>query len=134
MLDFHYEWDFRISYFFTSQLNYWGSILMAIGYIGIVMLFCKSSTRSFLARRLSDIGQMALSNYIMISLVCSFIFYGQGLALFGDVDRALQAVFVLGIWVFVSAFSSVWLAYFKFGPFEWLWRTLTYGKLQPLAK
>lgn len=134
MLHFNYEWDFRMSYFFFSQLNYWGSILMAIGYIGVIMLFCKPSTRSFLARRLSDVGRMALSNYLLISLVCSFIFYGQGLALFGDVDRSLQAVFVLGICVLVIALSAVWLAYFKFGPFEWLWRTLTYGKLQKMGK
>lgn len=134
MLHFNYDWDFKMSYFFISQLNYWGSILMAIGYIGVVMLFCKSSTRSFLARRLAEVGRMALSNYILISLVCSFIFYGQGLALFGDVDRALQAVFVLGICVLVATLSAVWLAYFKFGPFEWLWRTLTYGKLQKVSK
>ncbi|WP_420384731.1 DUF418 domain-containing protein [Roseivirga sp.] len=134
MLNFNFEWDFRLSYFFLSQLNYWGSILMALGYIGIVMLFCKSSTRSFLAKRLAEVGRMALSNYILISLICSFVFYGQGLALFGDVDRSLQAVFVLGIWVFITSVSAIWLSYFKYGPFEWLWRTLTYGKLQSMAK
>lgn len=134
MLHFNYEWDFRMSYFFFSQLNYWGSILMAIGYTGIVMLFCKSSTRSFLAKRLAEVGRMSLSNYLLISIVCSFIFYGQGLALFGDVDRSLQAVFVLGICVLIFVFSAVWLAYFRYGPFEWLWRTFTYGKLQKIRK
>lgn len=133
-LNFQHKWEFRNSYFFISQLNYWGSILMALGYIGIVMLIAKASSNGFLIKRLAEIGRMSLSNYIIISVLCSFIFYGQGLALIGDVDRSLQAVFVLGIWVFVAVFSSIWLAYFKFGPLEWLWRTLTYGKVQKIAK
>ncbi len=134
MLNFNYDWDFRMSYFFIALLNYWGSILMAIGYIGIIMLICKSGTRGFIPKRLSEVGRMSLSNYIFMSIICSFIFYGQGFALFGDVDRSLQAVFVLGIWAVIITFSAVWLNFFRFGPLEWLWRTLTYGKLQPLAK
>ena len=133
-LNFQYNWDFRISYFFTSQLNYWGSVLMSIGYVGIIVLFCKASTRSFLAKRLADVGRMSLSNYLFQSIICGIIFYGHGFNLFGDLDRSAQAVFVLAIWVVNIAFSGIWLKYFQFGPFEWLWRSLTYGKVQPLAK
>jgi len=134
MLDFQYDWDFRLSFFYFSQFNYWGSVLMAIGYIGIVMLFCKSSTRTFLAKRMADVGRMALSNYLMQSIICTYIFYGHGFALFGDIDRSVQALIVLGIWIVQIAFSSLWLSYFKFGPFEWVWRSLTYGKSQALLK
>lgn len=134
VLLFHYDWEFRLSFFYISQLNYWGSILMAIGYIGFVMILCKTSTQSFLAKRLADVGRMALSNYLMQSIICTYIFYGHGLGLFGDIDRSLQAVMVLGIWAFQITFSSIWLNYFQFGPFEWLWRSLTYGKAQPMAK
>lgn len=133
-LNFQYNWDFRISYFFTSQLNYWGSVLMSIGYVGIIVLFCKAGTRSFLAKRLADVGRMSLSNYLFQSIICGIIFYGHGFNLFGDLDRSAQAVFVLAIWVVNIAFSGIWLKYFWFGPFEWLWRSLTYGKVQPLAK
>ncbi|HEY9117228.1 MAG TPA: DUF418 domain-containing protein, partial [Roseivirga sp.] len=86
MLNFTHKWDFQKSYFYYSQFNYWGSILMAIGYIGIVMLICKPGVRGFVAKRLAELGRMSLSNYIFTSIICSFIFYGQGLALFGDVD------------------------------------------------
>lgn len=134
LLDFNYDWDFRISYFYLSQMNYWGSLLMALGYIGLIMLFCKASTRSYLAKRLADVGRMSLSNYLLQSIICTFIFYGQGLGLFGDLDRSAQAVFVLAIWVFNLTFSAIWLSYFKFGPFEWLWRSLTYGRIQSLRK
>lgn len=134
LLDFNYDWNFRYSFFFFSQFNYWGSVLMALGYIGIVMLICKSSTRSFMAKRMADVGRMALSNYLIQSIICTYIFYGHGLGLFGDLDRSAQAVFVLAIWVFQIAFSGIWLSYFRYGPFEWLWRSLTYGKAQPFFK
>jgi len=107
---------------------------MALGYIGLIMIICNASTRSFLAKRMADVGRMALSNYILQSLICTFIFYGQGVGLFGDLDRSTQAVFVLGISFVVITFSGIWLSYFRYGPMEWLWRSLTYGKAQPLIK
>lgn len=134
LLHFNYDWDFKLSFFYFSQFNYWGSILMALGYIGIIMMVCKASTRGVVARRLADVGRMALSTYLIQSIVCSYIFYGHGLGLFGDLDRTAQAVFVLGMWIFNIAFASIWLSYFKYGPFEWLWRSLTYGKPQPIYK
>lgn len=134
MLDFNNDWDFRLSFFFFSQFNYWGSILVALGYIGIVMIITKTSTRSFIAKRLADVGRMALSTYLMQSIICGLLFYGHGLGMFGDLDRSAQLVFVLAIWVFNIAFASIWLTYFKYGPFEWLWRSLTYGRAQSMAK
>ena len=134
LLDFNYEWDFKLSFFYFSQFNYWGSVLMALGYIGVIMLMTKASTRSFLAKKLAAVGRTALSTYLLQSIICSFIFYGHGLALFGDLDRSAQAVIVLGIWVFNITFSNIWLYFFQYGPFEWLWRSLTYGKAQRLLK
>lgn len=134
ILDFNYEWDFKLSFFYFTQFNYWGSVLMALGYIGVIMLMTKASTRSFIAQKLAAVGRTALSTYLLQSIICSFIFYGHGLGLFGDLDRSAQAVFVLGIWVFNIAFANIWLHFFRYGPFEWLWRSLTYGKAQPLFK
>ncbi len=77
---------------------------------------------------------MALTNYLMQSIICTNLFYGHGLKLFADLDRSMLALIVLVIWVFQIAFSYLWLNYFRQGPFEWLWRSLTYGKLQPIFK
>lgn len=135
LLNFTYEWDFRLSFFFVSQLNYWGSVLMAIGYIGIIMLICKASeNRSKVLQRFADVGKMALSTYLMQSIIMGFIFYGHGLGLFGEIERSIQGIFVLGMWVFNILFAWIWLSLYKYGPFEWAWRSLTYGKLQSMAK
>ena len=61
-----------------------------------------------------------------------FIFYGWGLGRFGSVNRVAQWLFVVAIWGFQLIFSSWWLTRFRYGPLEWLWRSLTYGRLQPL--
>jgi uncharacterized protein len=134
ILDFNYDWDFRLSFFFFSQLNYWGSIFMAIGYIGLIVLMCKPGTTSFIAKSMTHVGRMALSNYLMQSLICSFIFYGIGLGYFGSLDRPAQALLVLLIWIFQILFSNTWLRFFRYGPFEWLWRSLSYGKKQRMLK
>ena len=135
VLNFSYEWDFRFSFFFFSQLNYWGSVLMALGYIGIVMLICKAAeSRGKILQRLADVGKMALSSYLLQSIILGFVFYGHGLGLFGDIERSLQAIFVLGVWVFNIVFAWIWLNNYKYGPFEWAWRSLTYGRFQRIRK
>lgn len=133
LLNFHYDWNFRQSFFYFSQLNYWGSILMAIGYVGLIMIIVKAYSRSSLLKRLAQVGRMALSNYLMQSIICSLIFYGHGFGLFGDLDRSAQAFMVVVIWVFLIVFSALWLKFFRYGPFEWLWRSFSYGKVQPIS-
>ena len=61
-----------------------------------------------------------------------FIFYGHGLGLYGSVSRVGQALIVLAVWAALLVLCPFWLKRFRFGPFEWLWRSLTYMKLQPL--
>jgi uncharacterized protein len=77
---------------------------------------------------------MALSNYLMQSLICTTIFYSYGLGLFGSVGRATGLGLAVGIYAAQVAFSVWWLNRFQFGPMEWLWRSLTYGKRQPLRR
>jgi len=74
------------------------------------------------------VGRMALSNYLLQSVICTTIFYGTGLGLFGRVDRAGQLVFVVGIWAFQLLASRAWLSYFAVGPVEWLTRWLVFGQ------
>ena len=76
---------------------------------------------------------MAFTNYITQSVICTLIFYGHGFGLFEQVDRLSQIALVVAIWVLQLIWSPWWLARFRFGPLEWLWRSLTYMKLQPMA-
>jgi uncharacterized protein len=77
---------------------------------------------------------MAFSNYILQTLICTTIFYGHGLGLFGSVDRVGQAAIVAAIWAVELTTSPLWLARFRFGPLEWLWRSLTYWRWQPFVR
>jgi len=110
------------------------SLPMALAYIAIIMLLCKSKFNQVLFNWLAPVGKMALTNYLMQSLIATSIFYGHGLGLFGNYGRAELCLFVVGIWIFQIIFSHYWMRYFLFGPFEWLWRSLTYWKLQPMRK
>ena len=77
---------------------------------------------------------MAFTNYIMQSVICTLIFNGYGLGLFGQIDRWQGVIVIVLVWVMQLWYSPLWLAKFRFGPLEWLWRTLTYFRLQPLRR
>jgi uncharacterized protein len=77
---------------------------------------------------------MALSNYLFDSLVCTTLFYGYGVGLFGHVNRTGLAAIVLTIWALQLLISPIWLKYFRYGPAEWLWRSLTYWRIEPLRQ
>ena len=77
---------------------------------------------------------MAFTNYILQSVLCSLIFYGFGLGLFGQLERWSQVLVVGAIWMLQLWISPLWLRYFRFGPLEWLWRSLTYFRVQPIRK
>jgi uncharacterized protein len=81
---------------------------------------------------LAAVGRMALSNYLFQSLVFTTFFYGYGLGLNGKLGPALLSVLSVFIFALQILLSMWWLKRFRFGPAEWLWRTLTYGKLQPM--
>ena len=109
-----------------------GSLPVVIGHIGLVMLVCQSGALPWLTRRLAAVGRMALTNYLMTSLVCSTLFYGYGFDLFATLHRPMLYLIVLAIWTVQLLVSPLWLQMFRYGPFEWLWRSLTYWKLQPI--
>jgi uncharacterized protein len=131
-LDFRDGWSMEFSMFIGKQFNYIGSVGVALAYVAAVMLICKST--GFRNFRLlgASVGRMAFSNYILQTIICTFIFYGHGLALYGRIERTTQLLMVLGIWVIVILVSSLWLKRFRFGPLEWLWRSLTYWKWQSI--
>ncbi len=127
-----HHWAFGYSFFIGSQYNYWGSLCVAAAYIAIVMLLFQYAGSGRALAPLAATGRMAFTNYIMQSVICTTIFYGHGLGLYGSVERSGQIILVLAIWVFQIVMSTWWLARFRFGPLEWLWRCLTYWQLQPI--
>ena len=111
--------------------NYIGSILVAFGHIGLVMHVVRQGLLAGLMERFSAVGRMAFTNYLMHSLVLTTLFYGYGFGLYGEIPRAPQMLIVAGMLGLQLALSPWWLARFRFGPAEWLWRSLTYWKRQP---
>lgn len=109
-----------------------GRMAMAFGYIGLVMIICKLGILVWLRYALARVGQMALTNYLSQSLICNIIFMGFGFGLFAQLGRVEIYYVVFGVWVFQILFSIYWLKHYRFGPAEWLWRSLTYKKKQPL--
>ncbi|MHA7873557.1 MAG: DUF418 domain-containing protein, partial [Hyphococcus sp.] len=107
-------------------------IAMTVGHIGLVFFLWRFFSSSLPMRALTAAGRMALTNYIGQTVVANLIFSGVGLGLFGALDRVQVYGVMLVIWVAQAAFSMWWLARFRFGPLEWGWRSLTYGRLQPL--
>ena len=81
---------------------------------------------------LAPVGRMALTNYLLQSIVCTLIFYGYGLGYFEQLPRAWQVPFVLVFFALQVAFSHWWLARFRYGPMEWIWRGCTYGRRPPM--
>ena len=118
------QWDLLEFVLVSQQLQYWGDVLVAIGMVAVVMLLCQ---RGWQLRPLAAVGRMALTNYLLQTVICTTIFYGHGFGLFGRVDRAGQLAIVVGIWIFELAASSVWLRYFSVGPVERLVRAAVFG-------
>ncbi len=84
--------------------------------------------------RVEAAGRMSLSNYLGTSLVMTAVFYGWGLGLFGSVPRAQVYLFVLPVWALMLLWSRPWLMRFRYGPMEWVWRSLTTLRVQPLSR
>jgi len=126
------DWAMEYAMFWGNQFNYWGSLLLSLGYIGGVMLLCRAKGLLVIKRPLAAVGRMAFTNYLMHSVICTIIFYGHGFGLFGRVSRTWQMLIVLLIFSFQLWLCPLWLKHFRFGPIEWLWRSLTYRKTQSM--
>lgn len=99
---------------------------LAIGYSQLIVLACRAKFLRVPVRGLANVGRMALTNYLSHTLICTTLFYGYGLGHFASVPFPHLFGVIVAIWIFNFAFSALWLRYFKFGPFEWLWRQMTY--------
>lgn len=104
----------------------------AIGHASLLLLVYRSGVVPWLMKGLANVGQMAFTNYLMQSVICSLFFYGYGLGYYAKLSFFELYYVVAAVWVFQFIFSAIWLRYFRFGPLEWLWRSLTYWRRQPM--
>ena len=106
----------------------------SIGIFGFIMLLYKSGWFKWLFGLMRPVGQMAFTNYLMQSLLCGMYFNGIGLSMYGKLERH-EIYYVVGVvWILQIIWSHIWLHYFRFGPLEWAWRSLTYWKKQPMKR
>ncbi|THD69152.1 DUF418 domain-containing protein [Robertkochia marina] len=121
--------------FIWFELNYQVQrIFLVMGHVSLIVLLHKANVFSWLLRRLEAVGQMALTNYLMQSVLVTFFFFGYGLNYFDELEF-YQLYYVVGvIWILQIAYSPIWLRYYRFGPCEWLWRSLTYWRKMPFKR
>ncbi|HRX93969.1 MAG TPA: DUF418 domain-containing protein [Chitinophagaceae bacterium] len=106
----------------------------SIGLFGLIMLLYKSGWFKWLFKLLRPVGQMAFTNYLTQSIMCGIFFYGIGFGYFGKLEYH-QLFYVVGtVWIIQIIWSNIWLKYFRFGPMEWVWRSLTYWQKQPMRR
>jgi uncharacterized protein len=106
--------------------------IMAVGYAALIILL--SRPHGPLAQRIAAAGRCAFTNYLGTSIVATAVFYGWGLGLYGQASRAEAWLLVPVVWALMLLWSKPWLDRFNYGPFEWAWRSLSRGKLQPMRK
>jgi uncharacterized protein len=107
---------------------------LVLAHASLVVLFMQSGAARWLAERLIAVGRMAFSNYIASSLLCNLIFHGYGLGWYGYFERWQCYLIVPAIWALLLLWSKPWLQRYAYGPLEWLWRSLTRGERQSMAK
>jgi len=107
-------------------------VFQTTGYLSLLILLYKAIPFRKILNVFAPVGQMAFTNYLSQSIITSIVFYG--FAVYGTLQR-YEVYYVVGaIWLFQILSSHIWLRYFRFGPFEWVWRSLTYLKKQPMKK
>lgn len=109
-------------------------ILLVMAHASLIILLIQSRQVQGLLNRLSAVGQMAFTNYVMHTVICTLVFYGYGLNQYAEWQFYQLYYLVAAIWVLQLIVSPIWLRHFQFGPLEWVWRSLTYWKMQPFRK
>lgn len=105
--------------------------LMIMGWASLIVLLMRPG--GLLTDRLAAAGRMAFTNYLMTSVICTTVFYGYGLGFFGALSRAEVYPVVFAVWALILLWSKPWLERFAYGPLEWVWRSLSRGRLQAMA-
>lgn len=110
------------------------TVVLALGYAATVMVLVECPVAGRVLGAFAPIGRMAFTNYVMRSLIFGFIFFGYGLGQFGRLGAAHTLAIGVAVFAAQMLVSAWWLGRFRFGPLEWLWRTMMYGQMQPMVK
>jgi uncharacterized protein len=127
-------WNVRDAFFLGLQWNYWGSLLVSLAWMSLILRWWQARAARGLITRLAAVGRMAFSCYIGETIICTTVFYGHGLGLFATIDRLGQMLVTIAVWSVLLVAAPLWLARFRFGPLEWVWRLLTYGHIEPIGR
>ena len=129
--------EFSVEYFIHGGIfyNLFGSLVVALGHVGLLMLIVQERRARLAHHPAGRCGPHGpVSNYLFDSIACTTLFYGYGFGLFGHINRTGLAAIVLTFWIIQLLVSPIWLKHFRYGPAEWLWRSLTYWRLQPMRQ
>ncbi|WP_294173735.1 DUF418 domain-containing protein [uncultured Sphingomonas sp.] len=133
-----WQWslDFSALPVFTSFIAWAEPFRYAIilAHAAFAVLVFRRFAGTALAARIAAVGRAAFTNYLGTSLLMTTLFYGYGLGLYGHVGRAEVYLFIFGVWILMLLWSKPWLDRFRYGPLEWLWRSLARGSLQPMRR
>ena len=133
-------WKIQQSNFDPLVLNHleaWQQVtrpLIALAHASVLLLIIRAGFAQAVVSRLSAAGRMAFSNYLMTSIITTFVFCGFGFGLYGRLSRFGELAVVAGVWAFIQIWSQPWLARFHYGPFEWAWRSLVRWSPQPFVR
>jgi len=125
---------FMTTLFVFNGLGQLPHLITVLGVLFLLALWGPSAAGGWLGQRFVAAGRMAFSNYLGTSIVMMFVFHGWAGGLFGKLHRLELLGIVLAMWVVMLLWSKAWLSVFRFGPLEWVWRCLTYGKLFPIRR
>ena len=134
MLSVEHQFSTAHMFLVDMPLNHFGSVGVALAYCALLMLLHQSGRLQSIRTRLAAVGQIGLTSYLTQTLICTTIFYGRGLGYFGNFERAQLIWFVLGVWTVLLLACPWWVARFRYGPCEWLWRSFTYLSIQPMQR
>lgn len=129
-----YVQDFNIIWMMNLAMA-WSMLprlFMIIGYVALFILIIQRFQHNPMLHRVAAAGRAAFSNYLGTSILMTFVFYGWGLGYFDQFGRFYLQLFVLGTWALMLLWSKPWLMRFRYGPLEWLWRSLAKGQAQPM--
>ena len=127
-----FDWNWRYAHFIGRIPNSVATIFTSFAYISGVMLCIQNEYLKAVQVKLTALGKVALTGYLMQSILATTIFYGYGLGWFGYIGRAQQLLIMFGIWLLLLYAASIWNKSYRFGPFEWIWRCLTYLRWIPI--
>lgn len=118
----------------ATPLHSVGSVALCLGYVGGITALVSAGRCGAFTTAISKVGRMALSTYLMTTLIATGVMYSWGFGRFNTFSRVELLVLVLGVYLFLIFFAGAWLSVARMGPFEWLWRTITYLRPQPLLR